>query len=74
MGSVLEYTATTVFDFPMWSNADRIAGDYPILLQSTTLTEWVQVLDNAFADLGLSANETRKIYRDNAVKFYRLDL
>lgn len=31
VGSVLEYTATTVFDFPMWSNADRIAGDYPIL-------------------------------------------
>ncbi|MFN3499760.1 MAG: NAD-dependent DNA ligase LigA, partial [Pannonibacter indicus] len=26
------------------------AGDYPILLQSTTLPRWVEVLDNAFAD------------------------
>ena len=50
------------------------AGDYTILLQSTSIPEWVQVLDNAFADLGLSEAETRKIYRDNAIKFYRLDL
>jgi len=50
------------------------AGDYPILLQSTSLTEWVEVLDDAFADLGLTEAETRAIYRDNAVKFYRLDL
>ena len=50
------------------------AGDYPILLQSTTLPGWVQVLDNAFADLGLSESETRKIYRDNANAFYRLGL
>ena len=40
----------------------------------TNLTQWVQVLDNAFADLGLSETETRKIYRDNAIAFYRLDL
>jgi L-fuconolactonase len=50
------------------------AGDYPILLQSTNLTEWVEVLDEAFGKLGLSEAETRMIYRDNAVKFYRLDL
>lgn len=49
------------------------AGDYPILLQSTNMTQWVEVLDNAFADLGLSEAETRKIYRDNAVAFYRLE-
>lgn len=55
---------------------DRIiyAGDYPILLQATNMTQWVEVLDNAFADLGLSETETRKIYRDNAIKFYRLEL
>jgi L-fuconolactonase len=55
---------------------DRIiyAGDYPILLQATTMTEWVEVLDRAFADLGLSETETRKIYRDNANRFYRLGL
>ena len=50
------------------------AGDYPILLQSTTLTQWVEILDEAFADLGLSEAETRKIYRDNANAFYRLGL
>lgn len=50
------------------------AGDYPILLQSLTLPRWVEVLDNAFADLGLSETETRKIYRDNAIAFYRLEL
>ena len=50
------------------------AGDYPILLQATTMTEWVETLDRAFADLGLSESETRAIYRDNAIRFYRLDL
>ncbi len=50
------------------------AGDYPILLQSLTLPRWVEVLDNAFADLGLSETEIRKIYRDNANAFYRLGL
>ena len=49
------------------------AGDYPILLQATNMTQWVEILDRAFADLGLSESETRAIYRDNAVKFYRLD-
>ena len=44
------------------------------MLQSTDLTEWVDILDEAFADLGLSEAETRKIYRDNAISFYRLEL
>ena len=50
------------------------AGDYPILLQSVTLTQWVEILDEAFADYGLSEAETRKIYRNNANAFYRLGL
>lgn len=50
------------------------AGDYPILLQATTMTQWVDVLDHAFADFGLSEAETRAIYRDNANAFYRLGL
>lgn len=50
------------------------AGDYPICLQATNMTQWVEVLDAAFADLGLSEAETRKIYRDNANSFYRLGL
>lgn len=55
---------------------DRViyAGDYPVCLQATTLPRWVEVLDRAFADLGLSQADTRKIYRDNANVFYRLGL
>ena len=49
-------------------------ADYPILLQATTITQWVEILDQAFSDLGLSESETRSIYRDNAIKFYRLEL
>ena len=50
------------------------AGDYPILLLATTMTQWVEVLDRAFGDLGLSENEIRSIYRNNANDFYRLGL
>ena len=55
---------------------DRIiyAGDYPVCLQATTLPRWVQVLDRAFADLGVSEADTRKMYRENANGFYRLGL
>ena len=49
-------------------------GDYPVCLQATTLPGWVEVLDTAFAELGLSEADTRKIYRDNANSFYRLGL
>ncbi|MEI6098138.1 MAG: amidohydrolase family protein [Alphaproteobacteria bacterium] len=50
------------------------AGDYPICLAATTMTGWVDLLDRAFADLGLSDTEKRAIYRDNANRFYRLGL
>lgn len=55
---------------------DRIiyGGDYPVCLQATTLPRWVEVLDRAFADLGVREADTRKIYRDNANAFYRLGL
>ncbi len=48
------------------------AGDYPVCLQASTLTRWVEVLDRALA--GLSVTDLRKIYRDNANRFYRLGL
>jgi L-fuconolactonase len=50
------------------------AGDYPICLAATTMTGWVDLLDRAFTDLGLSDTEKRAIYRDNANRFYRLGL
>lgn len=48
------------------------AGDYPVCLQATTLTRWVEVLDAALA--GASETELRRFYRDNANDFYRLGL
>jgi L-fuconolactonase len=50
------------------------AGDWPICLQATTMTGWVDLLDRAFADIGLSDTEKRAIYRNNANSFYRLGL
>lgn len=53
---------------------DRViyAGDWPVCLQATTIERWVSVLDKALA--GLSEAGLRKIYRDNANRFYRLGL
>ena len=69
---ILPYIAATLEAF----GPDRVifGGDYPICLQATTMTGWVDLLDRAFATLGLSTDETRKIYRDNANSFYRLGL
>ncbi|MCB1498345.1 MAG: amidohydrolase family protein [Bauldia sp.] len=54
--------------------ADRTiyAGDWPVCLQATSIERWVGVLDRALA--GLSDDERRSIYRDNAIRFYRLAL
>ena len=45
------YIAATIETF----GVDRVvyAGDYPACRQATTLPRWVEVLDRAFADLGL---------------------
>jgi len=53
---------------------DRViyAGDWPVCLQATTIERWVDVLDRALA--GLSEADLRRIYRDNANRFYRLGL
>jgi L-fuconolactonase len=48
------------------------AGDWPICLQATSLTRWVETLDKALA--GASETNLRKFYRDNANDFYRLGL
>lgn len=48
------------------------AGDWPVCLQATTLTRWVEVLDRALS--GLPDDDIAAIYRDNANRFYRLGL
>lgn len=48
------------------------AGDWPICLQATSLTRWVDTLDRAFA--GVADADLRNFYRNNANDFYRLGL
>ena len=60
----------TVFDA---FGFDRVAfgGDWPVVLQAARLREWVAALD--WVLLGTGEQERRKLYRDNAVRFYRLE-
>ena len=53
-------------------NRVMYGGDWPVCLQATSLLRWIEVLDHALA--GLSDQELRLIYRDNANRFYRLRL
>jgi L-fuconolactonase len=48
------------------------AGDYPVCLQATSLSRWVDVLDNALH--GATTAELHNFYRNNANQFYRLGL
>ncbi|MBM3263567.1 MAG: amidohydrolase family protein [candidate division Zixibacteria bacterium] len=51
---------------------DRViyGGDWPVLKLASDYPRWVEALDWAVA--GLSADERRKLYAENAVLFYRL--
>jgi len=53
---------------------DRLifAADWPVCLQAASIPRNVAVLDRALA--GLSESDRRKIFRDNANRFYRLGL
>ncbi len=52
---------------------DRVAfgGDWPVVLQAAQYREWVAALDWALE--GISDDEKRKVYRDNAIRFYKLE-
>ena len=45
-------------------------GDFPVVLQASPWTRWVETLEWALA--GCSEEELRKVFRENAVAFYRL--
>ena len=51
---------------------DRVVfgGDGPVAEQAIRYAEWVGVVDRVTA--GTSAAELRKLYRDNAIRFYRM--
>lgn len=50
------------------------AGDWPICLQATSLTRWVDTLDRVLAETGVAESDAQKFYRNNANQFYRLGL
>ena len=50
--------------------ADRAAGALPIQVVSAK-PEWVEIVD--WVTEGCSGDEKRKLFRDNAIAFYRLD-
>jgi L-fuconolactonase len=58
--------AITVFGF------DRImfGGDWPVCELATTYQRWVNLVDHAVQ--GESLSNKRKLFRDNALKFYRI--
>jgi len=51
---------------------DRVVfgGDWPVVLRAARYTEWVEALEWAVS--GATQTELRKLFRDNAVSFYRL--
>jgi L-fuconolactonase len=53
---------------------DRIlfGGDWPVLELAASYREWVDVVDSATSNL--SDVDRRKIFRDNAIRTYRLDV
>jgi L-fuconolactonase len=46
-------------------------SDWPVSEQTHRYAEWVETVDRAFG--GASIDERRRLYRDNAIAFYRLD-
>ncbi len=52
---------------------DRVlfGGDWPVAVQAISYPRWVNVLDNILAATPLA--DRRKFWRDNAVRFYRLE-
>ncbi len=51
---------------------DRVAfgGDWPVVTEASTYRRWVETLDALTS--GLSAEGKRKLWAENARRFYRL--
>jgi L-fuconolactonase len=51
---------------------DRVmfGGDWPVSELATSYRRWVDLVDRVVA--GASEGEIRRLYRDNAIAFYRL--
>ncbi|MBT4286338.1 MAG: amidohydrolase family protein [Deltaproteobacteria bacterium] len=53
---------------------DRVmfGGDWPVVLQAAEWQKWVEALDWSLKDYSIT--DQKKIYHDNAIKFYKLEL
>lgn len=65
LGHILRYTADSF-------GPDRIlfGGDWPVCNKTADFRRWVEAVDQVFADA--SESERRKLFHDNAVRFYGL--
>ena len=48
------------------------AGDWPVCTLGASLAEWINALKKMTANMGMSATDQKKLFHDNAVKFYGL--
>lgn len=48
------------------------AGDWPVCTLRASFAQWVAALKEIVANMGLSAADQKKLFHDNAVKFYGL--
>jgi L-fuconolactonase len=46
-------------------------SDWPVAAETHRYEDWVEIVDEALA--GVAEDERRKVFRDNAIAFYRLD-
>ena len=51
-------------------NRIMYGGDWPVSELAGKYTDWLEVLD--WATAGCTAEEKRKLFRDNGIKAYRL--
>ena len=69
-GDVAPYVAHAIASFGF----ERVmfGGDWPVSELASPYARWVDTVDRVVA--GATADERRRLYRDNAIAFYHLDL
>jgi L-fuconolactonase len=48
------------------------AGDWPVCTLTASFAQWVNALKEIVKNMGMSAADQKKLFHDNAVKFYNL--
>ncbi|RPI76203.1 MAG: amidohydrolase, partial [Planctomycetaceae bacterium] len=53
-------------------NRRMFAGDWPVCTLTASFAQWVGALKEVVQSMGMSAGDQKKLFHDNAVKFYEL--